>query len=559
MTEKLKKYLPETVAMVLWLAGVITVSVFHEPWFDEIQAWQIAKTATWHNLFFEVPHSECHPILWHLIMRPFAMAGAPFEPTIKAINIIITGIATALLIFKAPLPRAFRLYIPFTFMIFYQTACVNRCYCLLYLEFVLLAMARRIRSEKPMPFIIVVAFMCFTHVVGMMFGGLLCVLWVIDIIKEYTSDKSKGNILKDKRVITLTLLLIWAVLIMLMIAPSSKNTNFESSYLPTDMGRLKTIVFDFFSIPYESTFSMLITASPVIIYVITFAIINLILIYYCKRRKCLAEFLLPYLVFSVFYAFVWNLEHMLQFYYYFLIYIFFSFNDKAEFNFKGLLGRLKDEWVKKLISCVAVLALMTMPVSAVITSYHDIKGCYYPARDIANFIKEHHMENLRIFTEWDVDREITDKNNGNINERKSNMDTGNVDEYDDINIFLNGYAYTLDAYFDKHIVDNNYYSDQGIYYATYRKRDINAIKDYYEKLSKEPYPEVIVGSIAGLGDIYGEEEAKKYHFKLVERVKYEFFWKGNSWGDGYMAVWVREDLLDKYGLEAKPMDYNIEI
>jgi len=41
---------------------------FHEPWFDEAQAWQIAKCASLKDILFTIPHYEGHTPLWHLIL-----------------------------------------------------------------------------------------------------------------------------------------------------------------------------------------------------------------------------------------------------------------------------------------------------------------------------------------------------------------------------------------------------------------------------------------------------------------------------------------------------------
>jgi len=43
---------------------------FHEPWFDEVQAWMIARCATIKELLTVIPHYEGHPPLWHMILMP---------------------------------------------------------------------------------------------------------------------------------------------------------------------------------------------------------------------------------------------------------------------------------------------------------------------------------------------------------------------------------------------------------------------------------------------------------------------------------------------------------
>ena len=67
----------EMIALIIYIAGLIFISCFHELWFDEAQAWDIAKTASYHKILFEVPHYEGHPQLWHLLLSVFAKTALP--------------------------------------------------------------------------------------------------------------------------------------------------------------------------------------------------------------------------------------------------------------------------------------------------------------------------------------------------------------------------------------------------------------------------------------------------------------------------------------------------
>lgn len=42
------------------------MTLFHEPWYDEAEAWQIARCASIKDILFTIPHYEGHPPLWHL-------------------------------------------------------------------------------------------------------------------------------------------------------------------------------------------------------------------------------------------------------------------------------------------------------------------------------------------------------------------------------------------------------------------------------------------------------------------------------------------------------------
>ncbi|MBR0510949.1 MAG: hypothetical protein IJJ81_00055 [Ruminococcus sp.] len=60
------------IVLFLYTAGIIFITSFHELWFDETQAWLIAKSASYKEIFTYIPHYEGHPPLWHLILAVFA-------------------------------------------------------------------------------------------------------------------------------------------------------------------------------------------------------------------------------------------------------------------------------------------------------------------------------------------------------------------------------------------------------------------------------------------------------------------------------------------------------
>ncbi|SDA23532.1 hypothetical protein SAMN02910447_02321 [Ruminococcus sp. YE71] len=559
MADKLKKYRWETVTFILWLAGVITVSLFHEPWFDEIQAWQIAKTTTWHELFFEIPHSECHPLLWHLILRPFAMAGLPFEPAIKTINILITSVGCAIFMFRTSLPKPLKLILPFSFMIFYQTAVVNRCYSLLFVEFILLALYRKDRDEKPLPFIISIAFLCMTHVLGIMIGGLICLIWVIGIIGEYRSGKSKGNILKDKRTKYLACLFVFAVLIMIMIFPSTENTNFSSTKanLPTfNFRNILACLQIFLGIPFETTFDPTMNKSGFAVNLLFFALINAFMYYFGKKRKCRAEYFVPYLTFSLFYTFVWYSPHTLQVLFFYMTYIITAFYDENDPILRTLIGKLKNVRLQKMTGATVFGLFILMPASAAASCVTDICHPYFEARPIADFIKDNGLEDLRIFSEWEIEPDAKDKKKANEDDTINADIDLDFDVYTDIDVRRNICAITLEPYFDHHVISNNYTPEKEIYYMSFKISNEKDRRDCYEKFSKGAFPDIIIGNLYPLETIFGKEEVEKHHFKLVYRTYYNMPWKFDTFSTGYQTIWMREDLLEQYGVKEVRGDYN---
>ena len=79
---------------------------FHEPWFDEAQAWAIARSGSLKEILFEIPHYEGHPPLWDLILLPFAKLGAPYELSLAIVNIFFMTLAVAVLLFQVTFSKA---------------------------------------------------------------------------------------------------------------------------------------------------------------------------------------------------------------------------------------------------------------------------------------------------------------------------------------------------------------------------------------------------------------------------------------------------------------------
>ncbi len=126
----------ECIAFTAYVIGLIVIVLFHEEWFDEAQAWEIARCASLKDILFKIPHYEGHPPLWHLLLVPFAKTGMPFKFSLHFLAILFSTSAMGLLIFKSPFPRIIRCLLPFTYFFFYQYGVVARPYSLMMLAII---------------------------------------------------------------------------------------------------------------------------------------------------------------------------------------------------------------------------------------------------------------------------------------------------------------------------------------------------------------------------------------------------------------------------------------
>ena len=101
----------------------------HEPWADEAQAWELARSLSLKHLFGTYIHYEASPGLWHAILWILSS----MHVTYGGMHWIAGAIALAgmvLLTAAAPFPLALRLLLPFTYFFVFQYSVVARSYVL---------------------------------------------------------------------------------------------------------------------------------------------------------------------------------------------------------------------------------------------------------------------------------------------------------------------------------------------------------------------------------------------------------------------------------------------
>src|SRR5580658_6317448 len=133
---------PEWGALFLYATLVAFAIPYHEPWVDEAQAWQLARSLSLTSLFNTYIRYEGAPGLWHFLLWMMIRIHISYA----GLHWICGAIATAgvgLLLFKSPFPRYLKLSLPFTYFLLFQYAIVARNYVLAPLLFFLAAMAWR--------------------------------------------------------------------------------------------------------------------------------------------------------------------------------------------------------------------------------------------------------------------------------------------------------------------------------------------------------------------------------------------------------------------------------
>ena len=119
----------ETAILAGYTVLVVLAIAHHEPWADEAQAWQLARSLSFYDLFITYLHYERHPIFWYGILRTLNLAGVSYSGMHWVCGAI--GVAgMALFLFSSPFPRYLKALLPFSYFLLFQYVVVARGYVL---------------------------------------------------------------------------------------------------------------------------------------------------------------------------------------------------------------------------------------------------------------------------------------------------------------------------------------------------------------------------------------------------------------------------------------------
>lgn len=538
----------DVITLIIYLLGVCTVSFFHEPWFDEAQAWAIARSGTIKEILFEIPHYEGHPPLWHLILAPFAKLGAPYELSLAAVNIFFMTLAVAVLLFKSPFPKLIRCLLPFNFFLFYQYGVVSRPYCILVLAIFLAAVCYKNRNEHPVKYLLCLALMCAVHSYGIIIAGCLCIVWLIEIFTEYKKSGKLADILKDRRCWLMFCLLIFAMLVMAAIVPD------ENVYLGGKMSSETEKKFDFSCINilfcfvifsdsiitsffnYAGVPSEIASQIPVIVVSILLVALFVTITY---RNKKLLTFLLPYGVLSIFGSFVYISPHHIGVITAFVIFVLWIIVDESgKVLLPEYMNKISAKIGKKLkviVKAIAFLPLLIPIAWSCTSSYFDIRYPYW-FDEAADFIKKYHLDDYKIMGYW---QQVL---NGEIDDDAFwNVDEADYMWHDYPN--LQGISVALNPYFDKNIFCYFNIDKHDKTFQYYRANTQKEAEEEFSKWREQGEPDVVIERCE-ITKAYPDIDVDNY--VAVKRIYFYKPYKFETY-DQYITIYVTKDLFNKIG------------
>lgn len=391
-------YPAQCICFGLFIVAAILGFYVHEPWYDEAQAWQIAKTASWHDIVWVIPHWEGHPPFWHLLLALPAKLGVPWQWAFPVIGMGLLLCNGFLLFFKAPFARWVCCLLPFNYFLFWQYGVVVRPYGVMVLIMLLLAIYFPQKDKRPYLFTGLLAALCACHVFGIALAGGITMAWLWDIKAHRPWRDYLTQLVTDKRFYGMLALLGWAVVLLAWI---SRSDNFLSVYAALNVSRIRYAIYLLFCLPAEAVLTDLNASLRLMQEVLPWG--NLLFtssvgallwgsVFYFFPRKKWLYLVLPYMLLVGILFHYGSRHHVGVVLLLFVWYIWISIAHTPV--------DVKPKICRALGKGLLVLVLWVPIGWSMCELYHDYRYVLFPGKEIVNFLEEHKLIQAPIFGAW---------------------------------------------------------------------------------------------------------------------------------------------------------------
>ncbi len=519
-------------ALLLYGILLSILMLFHEPWFDEAQAWLISRDASIGDILFLRPHYEGHPPLWHLLLALPAKLGLPYEPSLKVTQFVFAAALVWVILFLSPFPRPLRLGLPFTYFFLYQYGAISRPYAMFGLALFLTAHFWKKRNEKPWPAVLSLSFLCLTSAYGIVLAGGIASAWVLEqLIREKMAFFSNRP-----RLVSLCFLLILALLLLAEIWPAPDTYAMTIHQLAEKPPAILQLFCFFMVLPAEtfytsfSRYGYLFQQSFSPSELLNASLISLglwiILILVGKKRRMLHMLLIPYGFFSVIGSFFYFYTHhyglILMF---FLFYLWICMEELPLRTdvFTSFTAAVRGKYpaAEKVLKYTAFLFILSIVLINGFWSggafCHELAYSYSPGRDMADFVREHHLEDYRWFGAW-----------------RLFMDD-DVVLVEDTDCTLDG-SLECNPYLEDTLVCNSAEA-----YVTHKLSSSQKMEQTVRDWRNAPEPDILLCPDFHFAYIYDRLKLKSPYYPL-RIFDWRFIWKADPVSRDSFDIYVRSDL-----------------
>ena len=519
----IKRYRAESICFTIFILLAVFGFCVHEPWYDEAQAWQIAKTASLHDILWVIPSYEGHPPFWHLLLTVPAKLGVPWQWAFLLVGMGFVLVNGFLLFFKAPFPRWVRCMLPFNYFLLYQYGIIVRPYSAILLIMLLLAIYFPQKNQRPFLFISLLAALCACHIFGIAIAGGITMAWLWEIKAQQSWEIYLKQLFKDKRFYGMLGLLAFVIFLFALLWP--QDDGLLADYLNYTEHLFKHISFIIFGVPAEAVLTNL--TDSVFIQQENLPWKNLLvtcllgaglwsLLWVCFTKKRILYLLLPVGLMSVVMIHYCSRHHIGLF---LIIVIWYAWITLAENPIPPNLPRAIQQFAK-----VVLLLILIIPIGWTCYSLSmDYRYKIFPGDELVAFLKKHDLMKENIFATW-----VVKKEGRTVAIPNPNMQP--------ISVLFNMYTpHNIIANFNDR-QDRGYLINQAL-------MSTNQSLEIFQKWRKKGMPMVLLGP-APVSLIY-EDSAVNQFYKAAFITKTNLLWKFNPPVTDEFVIYLHTDLWKK--------------
>lgn len=179
------------ICILIWIFITLARVIFHQPWFDESNAWEIARNMHFGNIFESVKY-EGHFFVWYILLMPFAKLNFGYPYSMTLLNWGFCFASILVLWRYAPFNNFLKALITFSFPFLACYPVVARCYSIGILPIFLLCALYKNRLKFPIIYSLLVVFAMNTSIIAFLCSCLFGVYLLWDLFK--TQDKKNFKI-----------------------------------------------------------------------------------------------------------------------------------------------------------------------------------------------------------------------------------------------------------------------------------------------------------------------------------------------------------------------------
>lgn len=366
------------VAALAGYAVIVLSSVtWHEPWFDEAQAWLLARDASLPDLLFFYPRYEGSPVLWQMLLVLPAKLSLPYD-VLNGLGAAAAIVGAGLVLLRSPFPLPVRLLVVSSYWLAFQYAVVARSYCLIPPLLFGIALVWHRRTERLALFFGLLLLLANVSFHAFIVAAALLAVHLLDVALRWHTIGPRARLANGGAAAGFALV---AVLLFLQLRTPADHSFPGAHHVETDPG-----------VVLESMLTMAaggLTGSRM-----TTIVVLLVTTVFLLRRRALLVWALPSLAVAGFsgirYGNVWHQGILL------LLWLFALWVALDEGETRPARWRPSFAWEPLAVAVVMAGVLLVQVRWAALAVRHDLVSDYSAAPEVAEYIKRNGLDNDRI-------------------------------------------------------------------------------------------------------------------------------------------------------------------